>query len=192
MGPRTPTLMVSPEAAASAPVEAAVEAAVLLEEPPQAVRTPAAATTPAAARKLRREIIFFIVNFLLGNIRDSIIKTEARPLPSKRPCFVINIIDPPPQMRNSQTVHTFGFRLWTLLTKWLKPHRCFCALFQVVHFICASDESNSQIAKGLQGLHFGVCGKHSLSTCPGSFALCFCFGRRLCKDLADGGKVEHQ
>ena len=117
VGPRTPTLMVSPEAAASAPVEAAVEAAVLLEEPPQAVRTPAAATTPAAARKLRREIIFFIVNFLLGNIRDSIIKTEARPLPSKRPCFVINIIDPPPQMRNSQTVHTFGFRLWTLLTK---------------------------------------------------------------------------
>ena len=112
--------------------------------------------------------------------------------PSKRPCFVINIIDLPPQMRNSQTVHTFGFRLWTLLTKWLKPHRCFCALFQVVHFICVSGESNSQIAKGLQGLHFGVCGKHSLSTCPGSFALCFCFGRRLCKDLADGGKVEHQ
>ena len=95
-------------------------------------------------------------------------------------------------MRNSQTVHTFGFRLWTLLTKQLKPHSCFCALFQVVHFICASGESNSQIAKGLQGLHFGVCGKHSLSTCPKSFALCFRFGRRLCKDLADGGKVEHQ
>ena len=51
-GPITPTLMVSPEAAAA--VEPAAEAAVL-EEPPQAVRTPAAATTPAAARKLRRE-----------------------------------------------------------------------------------------------------------------------------------------
>ena len=55
-----------------------------------------------------------------------------------------------------------------------------------------SGESNSQIAKGLQDLHFGVCGKHSLSTRPGSFALCFRFGRRICKDLADGGKVEHQ
>ena len=48
------------------------EAAVLLEEPPHAVRTPAAATTPAAARKLRREIIFFIVNILLRSIRASV------------------------------------------------------------------------------------------------------------------------
>mgnify|MGYP002560627018 CR=1 FL=1 len=39
------------------------EAAVLEEEPPQAVRTPAAATTPAAVRKLRREIIFFIIQY---------------------------------------------------------------------------------------------------------------------------------
>ena len=38
--------------------EAAVEAAVLLPEPPQAVSARAAAETPAAARKLRREIFF--------------------------------------------------------------------------------------------------------------------------------------
>ena len=63
--------MVSPEAAApEAAVE--VEAAVLLEEPPHAVRTPAAATTPAVAKKLRREIIFFIVNILLRSIRASV------------------------------------------------------------------------------------------------------------------------
>ena len=68
----------------------------------------------------------------------------------------------------------------------------FCALFQLLHFICVSDERNSQVAKGLQGLHFGICGELGLCTCLGSFALCFRFGRRLCKDLADGGEVEHQ
>ena len=35
----------------------------------------------------------------------------------------------------------------------------FCALFQLFHFVCVSGEHNSQVAKGLQGLHFGICGE---------------------------------
>ena len=35
----------------------------------------------------------------------------------------------------------------------------FCALFQLLHFVCVSGEHNSQVAKGLQGLHFGICGE---------------------------------
>lgn len=48
---------------AEEPVEAAVEAveaAVLVPEPPQAARPRAAAEMPATFRKSRREIIFFI------------------------------------------------------------------------------------------------------------------------------------
>ena len=57
--------------AGSAAVEAAVEVAVLLEEPPQAVRTPAAPTTAEAARKSRREI-FFISCYLRFMLRLSV------------------------------------------------------------------------------------------------------------------------
>ena len=46
----------------------AVEAAVLLEEPPQAARPRAAAEAPATFRKLRREIIFFIIVLLLHHV----------------------------------------------------------------------------------------------------------------------------
>ena len=49
-------------------MELAVEAAVLLEEPPQAARPRAAAEMPAAFRKLRREIIFFIIVLLLHHV----------------------------------------------------------------------------------------------------------------------------
>ena len=58
--------------AGSAAVEAAVEVAVLLEEPPQAVRTPAAPTAAEAARKSRREI-FFISCYLRFTLRLSVL-----------------------------------------------------------------------------------------------------------------------
>ena len=53
----------------SASALAAEDAAVELEEPPQAVRASAAEVTPAAARKLRREIrrSNLIISFPLSN-----------------------------------------------------------------------------------------------------------------------------
>ena len=61
-----------------AAVELAVEAAVLLEEPPQAARPRAAAEAPATFRKLRREIIFFIIVLLLHHVIMITFRPERR------------------------------------------------------------------------------------------------------------------
>ena len=52
-----------PAAAEEAPL-AAEDAAVELEEPPQAVRASAAEVTPAAARKLRRRNTTIVISYI--------------------------------------------------------------------------------------------------------------------------------